>query len=142
LDRSISWKPYQPRVGGITPAIKHSNYRKEVIAPFSKYLGKQAGLRCRWCKSKDDLRTWNYKPDQDPDRETLTLLCGRCRGLAGESKADVNELYSIRNALWSDVVAVAEEATRVLAQCKEPWVREAIEESFIDEDLKAALLKA
>lgn len=34
------------------------------------------------------------------------------------------------------MVAVAEEAARVLAQCKEPWVREAIEESFIDDDVK------
>ena len=74
--------------------------------------------------------------------ETLALLCGRCRGLAGGSKADVNELPSIRNALWSDVPAVAEGAARVLAQCKEPWVREAIEESFIDDDLKAALLES
>jgi len=74
--------------------------------------------------------------------ETLALLCGRCRGLAGGSKADVNELRSIRKALSSEVPAVAEGAARVLAQCKEPRVREAIEESFIDEDLKADLLKS
>jgi protein PhnA len=43
--------------------------------------------------------------------------------------------------LWSDIPAVAEGAARVLAQCREAWAREAIEESFIDDALKAELLK-
>ena len=115
--------------------------RKEAIAAFGKDLGKRAGFKCEWCESKDDLRPWDYKPDQEPEIETLALLCARCRALADGSKADVNELRSIRNALWSDVPAVAEGAARVLAQCKELWVREAIEESFIDDSLKAELLK-
>jgi protein PhnA len=115
--------------------------RKEAIAAFGKDLGKRAGFKCEWCESKDDLRPWDYKPDQEPEIETLALLCARCRALADGSKADVNELRSIRKALWSDVPAVAEGAARVLAQCKEPWVREAIEESFIDDSLKAELLK-
>jgi hypothetical protein len=36
---------------------------------------------------------------------------------------------------------VAEGAAGVLAHCKEPWVREAIEESFIDDAVKTRLLK-
>lgn len=36
--------------------------------------------------------------------------------------------------------AVTEGATRVLAQCKESWAREAIEESLIDDDIKAEIL--
>jgi protein PhnA len=73
--------------------------------------------------------------------ETLALLCSRCRDWADGRKATPDELRSIRNALWSDVPAIAEGAARVLAQCKEPWAREAIEESFIDEGVKAVILK-
>jgi protein PhnA len=39
------------------------------------------------------------------------------------------------------VPAVAQGAARVLAQCKEAWAREAIEESFIDDAVKATILK-
>ena len=73
--------------------------------------------------------------------DTLALLCERCRDLANGRKADANELHAIRNALWSNVPAMAEGAAQVLAQCKEAWVREAIEESFIDDTVKATILK-
>lgn len=84
---------------------------------------------------------WDYRPEQEPSLETLALLCGRCRDLVDGQKPDLNELRSIRDALWSDIPAVAEGAARLLASCKEPWAREAIEESFIDEKVKAELLK-
>lgn len=112
----------------------------EAINIFGKALGKRAGFKCEWCESKDDVRTWDYRPDSEPDMDSLALLCGRCRELADGQKADLNELRSIRNALWSNVPAVAEGAARVLAQCKEVWTREAIEESFIDATVKAGLL--
>jgi hypothetical protein len=35
-----------------------------------------------------------------------------------------------------NVAGVAEGAARVLATCPEPWAREAIEESFIDDEVK------
>ena len=95
----------------------------------------------RRCESKEDLRVWDYQPEAELDMATLALLCRRCRDLADGVKADSNELRSIRNALWSDVPAIAEGAARVLARCKETWVREAIEESFIDEAVKASLLR-
>lgn len=73
--------------------------------------------------------------------ETLALLCRQCRSWADDRKATPNELRSIRNALWSNVSSVAEGAARVLARCKESWAREAIEESFIDDDIKAEIFK-
>jgi hypothetical protein len=115
--------------------------RQEEIATFGKAIGKRAGFKCEWCENKDGLRVWDYQPDADPDISTLALLCQTCRNLADGAKANMNDLRSIRNALWSDVPAVAEGAARVLARCKEPWVREAIEESFIDEAVKVELLK-
>jgi protein PhnA len=108
---------------------------------FGKDVGKRASFKCEWCEARENLRLWDYQPDQPPNMDTLALLCERCRDLANGRKADANELRSIRNALWSNVPAVAEGSARVLAQCKEAWAREAIEESFIDDAVKATLLK-
>lgn len=115
--------------------------RLEAISSFGKAIGKRAGFKCEWCESKEDLRVWDYKPDAPPNMETLALLCQQCRHWADGKKATPNELRSIRNALWSNVPSVAEGAARVLAQCKEPWAREAIEESFIADDVKSEILK-
>ncbi|MDD2310671.1 MAG: hypothetical protein PHH91_13925 [Desulfuromonadaceae bacterium] len=115
--------------------------RLEAISSFGKAIGKRAGFKCEWCESKEDLRVWDYNPDAAPNMETLALLCQQCRNWADGRKATPNELRSIRNALWSNVPSVAEGAARVLAQCKEPWAREAIEESFIDDDVKEEILK-
>lgn len=114
--------------------------RLDEISGFGKAIGKRAGFTCEWCGSKDDLRVWDHQPDLPPEMETLALLCQRCREWADGRKADPRELRAIRDALWSDVPAVAEGAARVLARCKESWVREAIEESFIDDVVKAELL--
>jgi protein PhnA len=115
--------------------------RQEELQSFGKSVGKRAGFKCEWCDSKDDLRLWDYQPDLSPDMDSLALLCQNCRELADGRRAELNELRSIRNALWSNVPAVAEGAARVLAQCKEAWAREAIEESFIDDTVKATILK-
>lgn len=111
------------------------------IQQLGKAIGKRAGFKCEWCEGKDDLRLWDYQPDMAPEAENLALLCQYCRALADGKQTDVNQLRSIRNALWSNVPAVAEGVAKVLAQCKEPWVREAIEESFIDDQIKCALLR-
>jgi len=115
--------------------------RQDDISNLGKAIGKRAGFKCEWCEDKDDLRVWDYQPESPPDMELLALLCQRCRDWADGRKAAPNELRSIRSALWSNIPAVAEGAARVLAQCKEPWAREAIEESFIDEAVKVELLK-
>lgn len=115
--------------------------RQEQIGALGKALAKRAGFACEWCEGKEDLRPWDYRPDEEPSEETLALLCGRCREMAEGRRGDLHELREIRNALWSPVPAVAEGAARVLAKSKEAWTREAIEESFIDEAVKAELLK-
>jgi len=115
--------------------------RQEQIGSLGKALAKRAGFACEWCEGKDDLRPWDYRPDGEPSEETLALLCGRCREMAEGRRGDLHELRGIRNALWSTVPAVAEGAARVLAASREPWAREAIEESFIDEAVKVELLK-
>jgi len=112
----------------------------EEIDTFGKAIGKRAGFKCEWCESKDDLGVWNHQPDQPPNMETLAMLCKRCRDLAGGRKSTSDELRSIRNALWSNVPAVSEGAAKVLVQCNESWVREAIEHCFIDDSIKDQIL--
>jgi hypothetical protein len=112
----------------------------EAVSQFGKTIAKRAGFRCEWCGGDQGLRLWEYQPDQEPAAENLALLCDGCRDLTGSKKGDPKELRSLRNALWSDIPAVAEGAAIVLSRCKEPWAREAIEESFIDEALKERLL--
>lgn len=114
--------------------------RQEAIASFGKSISRRAGFCCEWCGSRENLRVWDYRPEQEPEEDSLALLCGRCRELADGVRADGDELRSLRNALWSDVPAVAEGAARVLARCREVWVREAIEESMLDDALKAELV--
>lgn len=114
--------------------------RLEDISSFGKSIGKRAGFKCEWCEGKDDLRLWDHRPDELPCMETLALLCSRCREWAVGKKPESNELYAIRNALWSDVPAVAEGAARVMARCRVSWVKEAIEESCIDDMVKAEIM--
>lgn len=114
--------------------------RIAAIALLGKGLAKRAGFACEWCGSKDDLRPWDYRPNAEPEETGLALLCLRCRELAGGVRGEENELRSLRNALWSDIPAVAEGAARVLGRCKATWTREAIDESFIDEEVKKEIL--
>lgn len=115
--------------------------RQEEVVSLGKSLSKRAGFVCEWCGSKEELRAWEYQPELHPTLESLALLCHTCRELAEGKRANSYQLTSLRNALWSDVPAVAEGAAQVLATGKESWVREAIEESFISEAVKAKLLK-
>ncbi len=114
--------------------------RQELLAHFGKTVSKRAEFRCEWCEGSDDLRVWDYRPDSEPAPETLALLCQPCRELADRGRGDPRRLLSIRNALWSHIPAVAEGAARVLARSREAWVREAIEECFIPEDVKDEIL--
>lgn len=113
----------------------------EAVNLFGKQISKRAGFRCEWCSGSQGLKLWEYQPDQEPSVENLALLCDDCRSLYDSKSADPRRLRPIRDALWSDVPAVAEGAARIMARCKEPWAREAIEESLIEEGLKEKLLQ-
>ena len=115
--------------------------RQQELALFGKQLAKRAGFACEWCGSKDDLRTWDSAPNQEIEAENLALLCSRCRFLAEGGKGDEQELYALRNALWSDLPAVAGGAAQVLARHRVSWAREAIEESLLPDELKQKLVQ-
>lgn len=115
--------------------------RQELLTSFGKALGKRAGFTCEWCAGKDDLRPWEFRPDREPEEGDLALLCRRCREVAGGRSAEPTELHAFRNALWSDIPAVAGGAARVLVRSKLPWAREAIEESIFDEELREEIFK-
>jgi len=111
----------------------------EAVQLLGKSISKRAGFRCEWCEGSEGLRLWEYQPDRDPALENLALLCESCRELSTAKSTDPRRLRAIRNALWSEVPAVAEGAAVVLSRCKESWAREAIEESLIDQTVKDRL---
>lgn len=115
--------------------------RQEAVNSFGKTIGKRAGFKCEWCEEKDNLRVWDSNSDIEPEMSSLALLCQRCRTLADGANADNNELHSLRNALWSDVPAVSVGAAKVLLRSKAPWVRDAIDESIFNEEIKQQLLR-
>ena len=112
----------------------------DAVSVFGKSIGKRAGFRCEWCEGSEGLRVWEYRTEQEPSPENLALLCESCRTLSVSKSGDTHQFRALRNALWSDIPAVAEGAALVLARCRETWAREAIEESLIDEELKARLI--
>ena len=114
--------------------------RLEAIDAFAKSIGRRARTACEWCESKEDLQVWDFQPDIPPNMDTLAMLCRNCRELAKGKKARPGELRSIRNGLWSNIPAVAEGAGEVLVRCNEPWVRDAIDQSFMDNGIKMQLL--
>ncbi len=115
--------------------------RKDLLASLGKALGKRAGFKCEWCEGKDDLRPWEFRPERDPEGEGLALLCSRCRDIAGGRQAELPELHALRNALWSDVPAVAGGAGQILVREKVAWARDAIEESIFDEELREEIFR-
>jgi hypothetical protein len=115
--------------------------RQSALAAMGKALAKRAKFACEWCEGKDELRPWEYEPKLDLTEENVALLCGNCRQMADGKKAEDHELRIIRNALWSQIPAVAEGAARVIAKSHDSWAREAIEDSLIDERLKEELLR-
>lgn len=122
---------------------KGYNANQERLAEINrlgKELAKRAGFHCEWCGSKEELRPWDRNPDGEPELATLALLCRRCRGMAEGTAADPSELYTLRNALWSDIPAVCEGVAQVLLRSGQPWVRDAIEESILDEQTRQRLL--
>ena len=99
----------------------------DAVSVFGKSIGKRAGFRCEWCEGSEGLRVWEYRPEQEPSPENLALLCESCRTLSVSKSGDTHQFRALRNALWSDIPAVAEGAALVLARCRESWAREAIE---------------
>ncbi|MDR3578591.1 MAG: hypothetical protein P4L44_01365 [Oryzomonas sp.] len=114
--------------------------RLEAIGSFAKSIGRRARIACEWCEGKEDLQVWDFQPDIQPNMDTLAMLCRNCRELARGKKAGPGELWSIRNALWSNIPAVAVGAGEILVKCNEPWVRGAIDQSFMDDSIKTQLL--
>jgi hypothetical protein len=114
--------------------------RLAAVASFGKLLAKRASFKCEWCGGDQDLRPQDLAPAEEPDESTLALLCGNCRNLAAGKRADLAGLRSLSGALWHSEPVVAAAAAKVLAESGEDWAREAIEDCFLDEELKTELL--
>lgn len=115
--------------------------RQAAIAGFGKALAKRAKFKCEWCEAGEDLRPVDLDPTQEPSEATLAMLCPSCRDLAAGKKPDLNRLRSLSGAIWHPEPVVALGAAKVLAASGEDWARQLVEDSMLDEDVKAELLK-
>ncbi|MNR95189.1 hypothetical protein D3C72_263160 [compost metagenome] len=115
--------------------------RQEAIAGFGKVLAKRAGFKCEWCEGDQDLRPTDLDPTAEPSEATLALLCEPCRDLRTAKKIDTTRLRSLSGAIWHAEPLVALGAARILAASGEDWARQLVEDSLLDEETKAELLK-
>lgn len=116
--------------------------RQEAIAGFGKVLAKRAGFKCEWCEGDQDLRPVDLDPAAEPAESTLALLCEPCRELRSAKKIDKTRLRALSGAIWHGEPLVALGAARILAASGEDWARQLVEDSLLDEETKATLLKA
>ena len=114
--------------------------RQQAITGFGKALAKRAKFRCEWCEAEQPLQPVDLAPDAEPSEATLALLCEPCRGLRGAKRVDANKLRALSGAIWHAEPVVALEAAKVLAASGEDWARQLVEDSMLDEDVKARLL--
>ncbi len=115
--------------------------RQQAIAGFGKVLAKRAGFKCEWCEGDQDVRTVDLDPAAEPTEATLALLCEPCRGLKTSKKIDTTRLRALSGAIWHSEPLVALGAARILAASGEDWARQIVEDSLLDEETKAELLK-
>jgi hypothetical protein len=115
--------------------------RQEAIAGFGKVLAKRAGFKCEFCEGDQDLRPVDLDPTAEPSEATLALLCEACRTLRTSKKIDTTRLRALSGAIWHPEPLVATEAARILAASREDWARQLVEDSLLDEETKAKLLK-
>lgn len=113
--------------------------RLATIQGFGKALAKRASFACEWCGDKDDLRPYDLAPDQEPEEETLALLCANCRRIADGGRFEADEVRELTGAVWHPIERIAQGAARVLARVDEDWAREAIDDSGLDENFKRSL---
>lgn len=115
--------------------------RQQAIAGFGKVLAKRAGFKCEWCEGDQELRPVDLDATAEPSEATLALLCEPCRELRSSKRPDAARLRSLTGATWHSEPLVALGAARLLAASGEDWAREIIEDSLLDEETKAELLK-
>ena len=56
------------------------------IQMLGKGLAKRAGFRCEWCGNSDDLRPWDYRPEQEPELARIAAE-RRCHPRGGACRA-------------------------------------------------------
>ncbi len=105
---------------------KHQE-RLQAISRLGKDLARRAGRRCEWCEGSNELRPYDSAPTQEPELDTLALLCQRCRDVAAGGQADVRELRFLEGAIWHEVPAISETAKMSLRRIDADWARDAIE---------------
>jgi len=101
--------------------------RLDAINFHGKDLARRAKRKCELCEEANDLRPYDTKPDDEPELDTLILLCARCRGLADGGDADSRTLRFLEGAVWNEHTHIATVARAVLARVDAQWARDTLD---------------
>jgi len=101
--------------------------RRDAIAFLGKDLARRAKRKCELCEEADDLRPYDTLPDQEPELDTLILMCARCRSLADGGDADPRTLRFLETAVWNEHQHVAAFARTLLTRVDAQWARDTLE---------------
>ena len=105
---------------------KHQE-RLQQVSLLGKDLARRAGRRCEWCEESNDLRPYDTAPDQEPELNTLALMCERCREVANGREDDPRTLRFLEGAVWNEVPAVSNTAKQALQKIDAEWARSTLE---------------
>ncbi len=101
--------------------------RLDAINFHGKDLARRAKRKCELCEDNDDLRIYDTKPDEEPELETLVLLCARCRKFADGHDPDPRTLRFLEGAVWNEQTHIATLARQLLARVDAQWARDTLD---------------
>lgn len=114
-----------------TAAMAKGLEKKQARIDAMNYVGKELARRakrkCELCEAGEDLRPYDTDLDAEPSLETLTLLCERCRAVAGGRRDEASTLRFLENAIWSEHPQIAGTAKAMLTKVDADWARSALE---------------
>lgn len=103
-------------------------------------LASRAFNKCELCPKDQELKVLELSPEENSKLENTILACSNCHeGFNSVSDSDPNQWRSLSDAIWSEHTPVKVASYRILAQIKEPWATELLDQIYLeDEDLNWA----
>lgn len=101
--------------------------RLDAINLLGKDLARRAKRKCELCEEADELRPYDTAPDDEPELDTLILMCARCRNIAGGAEADPRTLRFLETAVWNEHAHIAAKARELLSAVDAQWARDTLD---------------
>lgn len=102
-------------------------------------LKSRAFNKCELCSKEQDLRVFELSPEEKTQESNSILVCGECDSAISSAGTDNNYWRSLSETIWSEHTPVKVASYRILAELKEAWSNELLEQIYLeDDDLKWA----